>query len=53
MALAPPGERSMLTFTLPKFWPYTLPAEQVFLQPTAQLNSDNFLLSMPGVSADL
>jgi hypothetical protein len=31
LALAPPGERSMLTFTLPVFWPYKLHTEQIFL----------------------
>jgi hypothetical protein len=53
LALAPPGERSMLTFTLPGFQPYTLHAEQVFLQPTAQLNSDDFLLYVSGVRTAL
>jgi hypothetical protein len=53
LALAPPGEQSMLIFTLPVFRPYMLHAEQIFLQPSAQLNIDNFLLSVSRVKTAL
>jgi hypothetical protein len=53
LALAPPSERSILTFMLPVFRPYKLHAKQIFQQPSAQLNNDDFLLSVPRVKTTL